>query len=160
MTVMEHYAPSFVMTRIEAQPDGTFRPNVSGQWAVTLAVDDREGRLADFVAYLLGAPGRWWLRRNELLILGVEEISRAEFYQRPLSLYETPHAWLLARGQGSCVLDWGVDLRGIFEGVPRVHCQSVELRERLRRSFLKSLPKITAPRPRGADQCRGVGHAA
>ena len=137
--------PSVVMTRIEPRPDGTFRPSEGGQWAVTLGVDDREGRLVDFVAYLPSDPGRWWLRRNESPILGVEDISRAEFFQRPLSLFETPHAWLLGRGRGAVVLDWGCDLRGIFEAVPRIHCQSTELKEHLHKSFWKFLPKITAP---------------
>ena len=138
--------PSFVMVRIEPRPDGMFRPTESGQWAVTLGVDDCEGRLIDFVAYFLNAPGRWWLRRNEIPILGAEAISRAEFSRRPLSLYETPHAWLLARGRGAVVLDWGCDLHEIFKLVPRIHCQSAGLKDRLRRSFWKSLPKITAPR--------------
>ena len=152
--------PSFVITRIEPRPDGTFRPSESGQWAVTLGIDDREGRLVDFVAYLRNDPGRWWLRRNESPILGAEVIARAEFFQRQLTLHETPHAWLRARGDGAVVLDWNCDLHEIFRFVPRVHCQSAELRDRLRKSFWKSLPKITAPRHRGLGQCRGVRHAA
>ncbi len=137
--------PSFEMTSIDPRSDGTFRPNERGQWALTLSVDDCDGQLRDFVAYFLNNPGRWWLRRDQSLILGVEEISRTEFFQRPLSLFETPHAWLPGRGRGAVVLDWGCDLRGIFEAVPRIHCQSAELRDRLRRSFWKSLPTITAP---------------
>ncbi len=145
--------PSFVMVCIEPRPDGTFLPSETGQWAVTLAVDDREGRLVDFLAYLPSDPGTWWLRRREIPILGAETLSRAEFYQQPLRLFETPHAWLLARGRGAVVLDWDCDLHEIFKLVPRIHCRSAALRDRLRKAFWKSLPKIIARR-------RGMCHAA
>ncbi len=135
--------PSFVMTRIEPRQDGTFRPTESGQWAVTLAVDDREGRLVDFLAYLPSDPGTWWLRRREIPILGAETLSRAEFYQQPLHLFETPHDWLEARGDGVCVLSWDVDLLPIFQQVSPIVCQSARLKRRLTSSFNKHQPRIT-----------------
>ncbi len=153
MTVMEHYAPGFVMTCIEARSDGTFRPTESGQWAVTLAVEDREGRLVDFVAYFLDNVGTWWLRRCEIPILGAETLSRAEFYQQPLRLFETPHAWLLARGRGVVVLDWDCDLHEIFKLVPRIHCQSARLKRRLESSVIKHQPRITV---QPTEMCRAA----
>ncbi len=136
-------APIFVMARISPHSNGTFVPTESGQWAVTLAVDDRDGRLVDFLAYRPCDPGTWWLRRRELPILGAETLSRAEFYQHPLRLFETPHAWLLARGGGAVVLDWDCDLHEIFKLVPRIHCQSARLKSRLKSSFNKHQPRIT-----------------
>ncbi len=138
--------PSFVMARIQPHSDGrTFVPTESGRWAVTLGVDDRDGQLVDFVAYFLDNVGNWWLRRREISVLGAEAISRAEFYQTPLNLYPTPHQWLLARGDGVCVLDWGVNLLPIFERVPHIACKNTKLKSRLHRSFVKQHPKITVP---------------
>ena len=136
-------APSFVLARIQPRTDGTFVPTESGQWAVTLGVDDRDGRLVDFLAYFLNTPGTWWLRRREIPILGAETLSRAEFYQQPLRLFETPHDWLKARGGGVCVLSWDIDLLPIFQQVSPIICQSARLKSRLKTSFNKHQPRIT-----------------
>ena len=135
--------PSFVLTRAEVRDDGTFRPTESGPWAITVGVDDRSGRLVDFVAYFLDNVGTWWLRRREIPILGAETLSRAEFYQQPLRLFETPHDWLEARGGGVCVLSWDVDLLPIFQQVSPIVCQSARLKSRLKSSFNKHQPRIT-----------------
>ncbi len=136
--------PSFVMARIEPRPDGrTFVPTENGQWAVTLGVDSREGEIVDFVAYFLEDVGNWWLRRREIPILGAETLSRAEFYQQPLRLFETPHDWLKARGDGICILSWDVGLLPIFQQVSLVVCQSARLKRRLKSSFNKQHPQIT-----------------
>ena len=136
--------PSFVAVRIEPRADGTFRPTENGQWAVTLGVDDRDGRIVDFCAYFLNSPGTWWLRRREIPILGAETLSRAEFYQHPLRLFETPHDWLTARGAGVCILVWDdLDLLPIFQQVSPIVCQSARLKKRLTSSFNKHQPRIT-----------------
>ena len=135
--------PRFVMARISPHSNGTFAPTENGQWAVTLGVDDRDGRLVDFVAYFLIAPATWWLRRREIPILGAEKLSQAEFYQQPLRLFETPHDWLEARGDGVCVLSWDVDLLPIFQQVFPIVCQSARLKRRLKSSFNMHQPRIT-----------------
>ncbi len=136
-------APIFVMARISPHSNGTFAPTENGQWAVTLGVDDRDGQLVDFLAYRPGDPGTWWLRRREIPILGAETLSRAEFYQQPLRLFETPHDWLTARGVGVCVLSWDVDLLPIFQQVSPIVCQSARLKIHLKASFNKHQPRIT-----------------
>lgn len=141
------------MARISPRTDGTFIRTENGQWAFTLGVDDRDGRLVDFVAYFLSAPATWWLRRREIPILGAEKLSQAEFYQQPLRLFETPHDWLEARGDGVCVLSWDVDLLPIFQQVFPIVCQSARLKKRLKSSFNKHQPRITV-------QSTEVRHAA
>ncbi len=138
-----HSRPSVVAAQIDPLDDGTFRWSKAGRWALTLGIDDRDGRLIDFVAYFLDTPGTWWLRHRESPILGAETISRAEFYQQPVRLFETPHGWLEARGAGVCVLSWGVDLLPIFQQVSPIVCQSARLKSRLKASFNKYQPRIT-----------------
>ncbi len=135
--------PSYVLTRIEPCVDGTFVPTERGGWSVTIGVDDRDGRLVDFVAYFLDTPGTWWLRRREIPILGAETLSRYDFYQQPVRLFETPHDWLKARGDGICILSWDVGLLPIFQQVSLVVCQSARLKRRLKSSFNKHQPRIT-----------------
>ncbi len=135
--------PSFVLTRIRPLDDGTFRPDPNGTVALTVGVDDREGNLVDFAAFYLQDLWRWWLRRGDQTpVLGLDAVSYAEFYQRKLLLCGTPFDWLLARGRGAVVLDWGCDLSEIFAGVPMVECQSEALTARVRESMRRWEPVI------------------
>ncbi len=145
--------PSYVLTRIEPCVDGTFVPTERGGWSVTIGVDDRDGRLVDFVAYFLNTPETWWLRRREIPILGAETLSRSDFYQQPARLFERPQDWLTARGNGVCVLNWDVDLLPIFKSVSPIVCQSLRLKQRLVSSFEEYQPRITV-QPK--EMCRAA----
>ena len=138
--------PSVVAAQIAPREDGTFEWSKSGRWALTVGVYDRDERLVDFVAYFSDDPSRWFLRRRtESPVLGASMIARAADFRQPLRLYATPDTWLLARGDGAAVVDWSIDLRGVFDGVPSIHCESRALKERLDRHFAKFTPKIIAP---------------
>ena len=144
-----HPRPSVVAAQIEPREDGTFQLSKAGRWALTIGVYDSDERLVDFVAYFRTEPSKWFLRRRtESPILGACMIARAVDFRQPLRLYATPYTWLLARGDGAAVIDWSVDLRGVFDQVPSIHCESRALKERLDRHFAKFAPKIIAPRGR------------
>ena len=47
--------PPFVTARIATSADGLFRPDLDGEWAVVIGVDDSLGRLADLDAFVRGS---------------------------------------------------------------------------------------------------------
>lgn len=146
LSALSAWRPSLVMVRIEAFANGTFRPNESGEWAITVGVNDRDPQLVDIVAFFLKDINCWWLRRRDQTpVLGADRIDYAIFYRQPLTLYQTPYDWLLERGNGAVVLDWGCDLRDIFEGIPKIQCRSISLGKKLRESYAKFQPVITTP---------------
>ena len=130
--------------RIETRPDGTYRVEPTGRLAVLVPVRDRWGEIVDTVAFFQDDPGRWWLRfGDETPILGSQALAHAAWERQPLMLWETPLQWLLKHRSGSVVLDWGVDLRPLFEDIPAINCQSAALRSRLQENFLAFGPRLT-----------------
>ena len=137
--------------RIVTTTSGTFAPDDHGKLAAVLGVDDRYGELVDLVAWFPDRPSPWWLRHgDDCPILGAAALAQAAWHGEAVKLYSTPEAWLSAQSrEGSgwmvCILDWGVDLAPLFDGVSRVNCDSPELQNRLWRAFRKREPRITAP---------------
>ena len=124
--------------RIVTTGNGTYRVDPRGELAVLVPVRDRWGELIDAVAFFQDDPGRWWLRfGDESPILGARTLARAAWEHQPLILWETPLQWLLKRRRGCCVLDWGANLRPLFDEIPEIACQSGALSERLQRNFLE-----------------------
>ena len=151
--------PSVVAAQIYPLEDGTFRWSNAGRWALTIGVDDRDGRLVDFVAYFQDDRSTWFLRRgDESPVLGAPELAFAAYHNKPVKLCSTPDLWLSGHRRHLwhsifCIIDWGVNLAPFLDGVSRVECDSPELQKRLRRALREWEPKITAPR-------RGARHAA
>lgn len=146
LETMQARRPSIVMARIKVLDERTFRPKKRGQWAVTVGVNNRDSQLVDICAFFLHDPTQWWLRQgSQTPVLGADRIDYAAFHQQTLPLYQTPYDWLLGRGNGAVVLDWGCDPRDIFEGVPDIQCQSAVLDNRLKQSFTDFQPTITGP---------------
>ncbi len=149
--------PSFVMTRIEPLGDGTFKPTESGEWAVTIGVDDRDECLCDFCAWFLDDEWRWWLRHGDQChVLGAQELAFAANCRKTIKLVSTPEVWLRSRGAGVCVLRWDLDLAPLFEGVERVECDSPNLERRFREMLRQWEPKVVTRR----FTSRQVDHAA
>ncbi len=139
--------------RVAFLDDGTWRADPSGAPAVLIPVHDRDGVAVDIIAYHLNDPSEWRLRfGDECPILGAADLAQAAWYQEPVSFYSTPERWLIGRRRAPsvpspvCILDWGVELEPLFEGVSRVECDSPELRDRFRKAIRSWEPKITAPR--------------
>lgn len=130
--------------RIETKSDGTYTADPQGRLAVLVPARDRWGEITDIVAFIQDESEQWWCRYgDETPILGAWALAHAAWERQPLILWETPLQWLLHRRSGSVVLDWGVDLRPIFEDIPAVNCQSAALRYRLQRNFLDFGPRLT-----------------
>ena len=144
--------PRFGRLRIQPLASGNYRPSDDGQWAVVLGVQDRFDELVDCVAWSPDDPGRWWLRYGEEVpLLGARGLAIAAWHGEPVTLLPTPETWLQAhceRSEGSviCVMDWGVNLAELFEGVSRVDCDSPDLQKRLQWTLRAWEPQITAPR--------------
>ena len=142
----------FGRAQIQPLASGAYRPSDAGQWAVILEVRDRHDELADLVAWLPDDPGHWWLRDgDETPLLGARALAIAADCHEPVTILPTPEAWLFAhreRSEGAvvCVMDWGVDLAPLFDGVSRVDCDSPDLQKRLLRSLRTWEPPIIAPR--------------
>ncbi len=146
--------PSLVMARIETRPDGTFRPSEVGEWAVTVGVDDREGRLVDFVAWFFASESRWWLRDNDQCpVLGAEELALAVDCGKTIRLHSTPEGWLRGRGRGVCILRWDLHLAPLFGGVKQIECDGLDLERRLRAMLRRWEPEVVTRRlpPHQAD---------
>ncbi len=167
------HLPRFGRAKIQPLASGAYRPSDAGQWAVILEVRDRHNELADLVAWLPNDPARWWLRHgDEAPVLGARALAFAADCHEPVTLLPTPEAWLFAhrerpkldaRMTGAevyvgpvavvCIMDWGVDLAPLFDGVLRVECQGPDLQKRFQRALRACEPKITAARqgaPRAA----------
>ena len=144
--------PRFGRARIQPLASGNYRPSDDGDWAVILGVHDRFDELVDCVAWLPDDPSRWWLRHgDETPLLGARALAFAADCHEPVTLLPTPEAWLLAHRERSegplvCIMDWGVDLAPLFDGVLRVECDSPDLQKQLLRSLRAWEPRITAAR--------------
>ena len=142
----------FGRARIQPLASGNYRPSDDGKWAVILEVRDRHNELADLVAWLPEDVSRWWLRHgDETPLLGARSLVFAADCHEPVTLLPTPEAWLFSHSKPNshaivCVLDWGVDLGPLFEGVSQVECDGSELQKRLQRSIRAWEPQIRAPR--------------
>ena len=142
----------FGRARIQPLVSGNYRPSDDGQWAIVLGVQDRFDEIVDLVAWWPDDPGSWWLRHgDEVPLLGARALAFAADERQPIMLLPTPEAWLFAVSERSeervvCVLDWGVGLGPLFDGVSRVECQGPDLQKRFQRTLRAWEPKITAAR--------------
>ena len=139
--------------RISPQADGTFRYDRKGEPATTLGVSARDGNLADVVAWCKD-PHQWWLRRGDQTpIVGARALAIAAWHGEPVKLYGTPKGWLQAHSRAGdtdttyriCILQPGVDLRPLLDGVSRVDCENADLEEMLRRAMRAWEPKLWSP---------------
>ena len=130
--------------RIAGKNDGTYSLDPHGRLAALIPVRDRWGEIVDAVAFFPDEPEQWWRRYgDETPILGVQALTDAAWERQPLKLWETPLQWLLKRRSGCAVLDWGCDLRPLFDEVPEIVCQSRALSDRLKENFLAFGPRLT-----------------
>ena len=136
--------PRLTALRITAKDDGTYSVDPHGQLAALVPVRDQWGEIVDAVAFLPDEPEQWWLRfGDDTPILGAQALGHAAWERQPLMLWETPEQWLLNHRRGAVVLDWGIDLRSIFDDVPAIVCQSRALSDRLKENFLAFGPRLT-----------------
>jgi len=107
---------------IETDRHGLYQPADHGRPALIVAAWDRppirpDGSVAwdavpvDLVAVRTDDPGRWWLRRGSVCLLGDHMIDYYVLGADPVRVHRDPIAWLRAGGDGVVVLeDDGYDI--------------------------------------------------
>jgi len=117
----EAEGPTVAVHRVRPKRDGCFHYDPEGRWAVVLPIEDRDREIADIVAWLPEQPERWRYRRGgQIAVLGARNLAVALWRGEPVRLWSTPRDWLIAGGNGAVVLDFGADLRELFDGIPQV----------------------------------------
>ena len=99
--------------------------------------------LADIIAYSLHDPSRWYWRRGECgLVLGDENLERAELFHESVRLYRTPFDWLKAGGDGVCPLDRRDNTLERLRHVGSIIVDSVGLGRDIKRTMSRAVPRV------------------
>ncbi len=101
-----------------------------------VAYDD----IVDLVEWSPNKPASWTLKLGLAVLLGEEAADRAALLDEPLAVYPTPLAWLLAFGNGACVVDWDCYLP-FHLSATRMLVDDRSLNDRLTRAL--TVPPIT-----------------
>ena len=105
---------------IKTHGDGSFVFAPDGEPAIVAKIHDANGDLADLVAWQPERPGRWWLRRGDIAVLGAHAAAVANYHGDSIRLIGTPQDWFQSGGNGACVLLWAAPLDELFGGVGTV----------------------------------------
>ncbi|SDE93133.1 hypothetical protein [Rhodospira trueperi] len=91
---------------------------------------------SDLIAFRPRDPSRWWRRVGDAVLINREAVERAKYLDEPLPVHPDPLAWMVARGAGVVIVDWGRrPLRLHLSGPPSLVCATYELADRLDRRF-------------------------
>ena len=95
-----------------------YEPDPTGIETLVVPVFD-DGETIDLLAFALGKPAQWWLRRGAYWALGGDALDRLWLGDR-LRIYRSPLSWLRAGAPdtGMVVLDWAT---------ARLHLPHVEI---------------------------------
>ncbi len=147
-------APRCFTARIILIDKVHFRLDPAGELAQIAAIRDRYDWLEDLVAWMADTPGSWHVKEGTCPVLGARELHLAAAWGDPVMIYPTPSAWVGANGAGVCVLDWGAELLGCFEGVPEISTAHLPvdtakaIEKRLKQNFWRGLPRVGGRRGR------------
>jgi hypothetical protein len=104
-----------------------------------------QGRVVDLVAWLPAAPERWFLRRGENAILGIESLQESIVFRKPVVVHATPFDWIMADQAGCCPLT--EDSMERFIGIEKIRARpgvGEKIRARLQLAFpVPELEEIT-----------------
>jgi hypothetical protein len=89
--------------RVVFQPNGTYGPNILGEFAHVFPAFDSDG-LADVVAWS-PKSGRIASRLGIASMLGEEQVARASGASKPLLVWHDPVGWLRAGRRGVVILE-------------------------------------------------------
>ncbi len=103
--------PLIGVGRIVTHSDGLFEFHDDGEVALVVPEGEPESPgwavVPDLIAFKPSEPGRWWLRRGQVDLLGAYNM--APWKLSPTTIHETPLSWLRAGADGICIVDWGLD---------------------------------------------------
>jgi hypothetical protein len=99
-----------------------------------------DGAVIDLIAWRPAEPNQWYQRTCAIDLLGERRAFCCYFEQKPLKLWSTPAAWLLAEGDGACALRERA-LTNLGE-VPEIHAETYELAKRIQQARERQWPEI------------------
>lgn len=165
LPMRESFKPRLGKIRICAHTDGGYTLDPTGELAAIMDVVDRNGELADLVAWFPDNSRAWWLRYGDHPILGAEALAIAQYHCGAIRLHATPEDWLagavdhwcrITAGRfphspysAFCILRWDIDLREALEGTGSIVCDDLELQKRFRRILRQWEPRVTVARQGG-----------
>ena len=98
----------------------------------------------DLVGFTPSTPDRWRLRYGLETMLGPDWPAWCRLHEEPLKLFSNPLSWLRASGQGSCIVDWSMNLRLALGNLKTIDCDTAALAEKVSTAFHspKPIPSI------------------
>jgi hypothetical protein len=118
--------------RIKPYGTGEFEFDRQGIAAICVSIPTREGEPEDAVAWAVHNENAWWVRFRAVPLLGRENARVAATFNRALTVQATPYNWVLARGNGLCIIDWSADILPIIASVPLLVAETHDLADMLR----------------------------
>lgn len=109
---------------------------------ITYEVDE----IVDLVAFRLETPRAFWRFEDHVAapFLGSSNLERAQLFEEPIMVHETPLDWLRAGRRGIVILEWKDFWPFTLAGIPALQCMDEgfgrRLKARLERPF--QIPEI------------------
>ncbi len=126
--------PLIGVGRIVTHSDGLFEFHDHGEVAVVVPEGEPESPgwavVPDLIAFKPSEPGRWWLRRGQVDLLGAYNMTHWRL--SPTTVHETPLSWLRAGADGVCIVDWTCDPADVLLGAGELRAESEALNAKLK----------------------------
>jgi hypothetical protein len=109
----------------------------------------------DLVAFAPDDPGRWWLRRGEVDLVGAYNMTPWKL--GPTTVCTTPLSWLQAGADGVCILDWHCDPADVLLGAGELRAESEVLKAKMKSRIVEVALgsfQITVASPGGGSEVR------
>lgn len=133
----------FGIERARLRPDGLFESDPDGVGVIVQPVmaanrEPGDHGIVDLVCWHSSDPSRWWWRRGEGWAFGEHLM---EDRGEPVLCVETPLAWLAARGDAICILDWSAPRQfwAALRHGPALQFPCPNLRARVRNHLMQSI---------------------
>lgn len=125
-----------------AVKNGLWMRRFRGERAIVIPeMSQATGQLTNLVAFHSETPRSFWrMLDGGAPFLGPDAIERAEHFNEPLMVHETPIEWLRAECEGVVILDWNHYWPLYLGGVKQVRTASIEFGRRLRDTLMRPLP--------------------
>lgn len=112
------------LASVETEANGLYHPHASGRPAIIMptCLYGPELEPEDMIAWRSNEPSRVWRRAGAASILDPWSVDRATWasLDEPLTVHETPLAWLQSGCRGTVILDWTARLFLTFSGVREI----------------------------------------
>ena len=132
--------PLIGVDHIVTHSSGLFEFHPEGDLALIVAEGEPEvpgwTEVHDLLAFMPEEPGRWWLRRGAVDLLGASNISHWRL--SPLVIHETPLSWLQTAATGICIVDWAFDPLARLVGAGQLLLETPALKRRIEDRFTEA----------------------